>query len=134
MFPAFMDGKREIETADLVAAAGDMVPLAKSHHDRIAPLRQLHCRFQAGERVPIRGYQGNQESGEVVIDTGSDYDIGFQRQADQSFAVCTDWWGVRNKTKLRQESFLQEVKRTYALLAVKQKVIEQGGVIEGGKN
>ena len=93
-------------------------------------LRQLHYQFQAGERVPIRGYQGNQESGEVVIDTGSDYDIGFQRQADQSFAVCADWWGVRNKTKLRQESFLQEVKRTYALLAVKQKVIEQGLIIE----
>ena len=93
-------------------------------------LRQLHYQFQAGERVPIRGYQGNQESGEVVIDTGSDYDIGFQRQADQSFAVCTDWWGVRNKTKLREESFLQELNRTYALLAVKQKVIEQGLIIE----
>ena len=93
-------------------------------------LRQLNYQFQAGERVPIRGYQGNQESAQVVIDTGSEYDIGFQRQADQSFAVCTDWWGVRNKTKLRQESFLQEVKRTYALLAVKQKVIEQGLIIE----
>src|SRR3990170_752288 len=93
-------------------------------------LRQLHYQFQAGERVLIRGYQGKQESAQVVIDTGSDYDIGFQRQDDQSFAVCTDWWGVRNKTKLRQESFLQEVKRTYALLAVKQKVIEQGLIIE----
>jgi len=93
-------------------------------------LRQLHCRFQAGERVPIRGYQGNQESGEVVIDTGSDYDIGFQRQADQSFAVCADWWGVRNHTKLRQESFLQELNRTYAHLAVKRQVIKQGLIIE----
>ena len=93
-------------------------------------LRQLHYQFQAGERVPIRGYQGNQESGEVVIDTGSGYDIGFQRQADQSFAVCADWWGVRNHTKLREESFLQEVNRTYALLAVKRRVIEQGLIIE----
>jgi len=93
-------------------------------------LRQLHCQFQAGERVPIRGYQGNQESGEVVIDTGGAYDIGFQRQADQSFAVCADWWGVRNHTKLRQESFLQEVNRTYAHLAVKRQVIEQGLIIE----
>src|SRR3970040_2169338 len=89
-------------------------------------LRQLNYQFQSGESVPVRGYQGNQESGEVVIDTGSDYDIGFQRQADQSFAVCTDWWGVRNKTKLRQERFLQELKRTYALLAVKQQVLKQG--------
>jgi len=93
-------------------------------------LRQLNYQFQSGESVLVRGYQGNQESAQVVIDTGSDYDIGFQRQADQSFAVCTDWWGVRNKTKLRQESFLQEVNRTYAHLAVKRQVIEQGLIIE----
>ena len=93
-------------------------------------LRQLNYQFQSGESVLVRGYQGNQESAQVVIDTGSDYDIGFQRQADQSFAVCTDWWGVRNKTKLREESFLQEVNRTYAHLAVKRQVIEQGLIIE----
>ena len=93
-------------------------------------LRQLHFQFQSGERVPVRGYQGNQESAQVVIDTGSEYDIGFQRQADQSFAVCTDWWGVRNHTKLREESFLPELNRTYAHLAVKQQVIKQGLIIE----
>jgi hypothetical protein len=93
-------------------------------------LRQLHYQFQSGERVPVRGYQGNQESAQVVIDTGSEYDIGFQRQADQSFAVCTDWWGVRNHTKLREESFLPELNRTYAHLAVKQQVIKQGLIIE----
>ena len=93
-------------------------------------LRQLNYQFQSGESVLVRGYQGNQESAQVVIDTGSDYDIGFQRQADQSFAVCADWWGVRNHTKLRQESFLQELNRTYALLAVKRQVIEQGLIIE----
>ncbi len=93
-------------------------------------LRQLNYQFQSGESVLVRGYQGNQESAQVVIDTGSAYDIGFQRQADQSFAVCADWWGVRNHTKLRQESFLQEPNRTYALLAVKRQVIEQGLIIE----
>ena len=93
-------------------------------------LRQLHYQFQSGESVPVRGYQGNQESAQVVIDTGSAYDIGFQRQADQSFAVCADWWGVRNKTKLREESFLQELNRTYAHLAVKRQVIKQGLIIE----
>ncbi len=93
-------------------------------------LRQLHYRFQSGERVPIRGYRGNQESGEVVVDTGSAYDIGFVRQADQTFAVYADWWGVRNKTKLRQESFVQAINRTYAHLAVKQQVMKQGLIIE----
>ena len=93
-------------------------------------LRQLNYQFQSGESVLVRGYQGNQESAQVVVDTGSDYDIGFQRQADQSFAVCADWWGVRNKTKLREESFLQDLNRTYAHLAVKQQVIKQGLIIE----
>ena len=93
-------------------------------------LRQLNYQFRSGESVLVRGYQGNQESAQVVVDTGGAYDIGFQRQADQSFAVCADWWGVRNRTKLRQESFLQEVNRTYAHLAVKQQVIKQGLIIE----
>jgi len=47
LFPAFMDGRRELETEDLVRAAGDMVPLAKSHHERIARLRQLVVNGQA---------------------------------------------------------------------------------------
>ena len=93
-------------------------------------LRQMHCRFQVGERVPIRGYQSSTEYGQVVIDTGSRYDIGFQRQADESFALCADWWGVQGNTPLRQESFTQQVNRTYAHLAVKRQVLEQGLIIE----
>lgn len=40
-FPAFMDGGRELETGDLLGAAGDMVPLAKSHREGIEWLRRL---------------------------------------------------------------------------------------------
>ena len=93
-------------------------------------LRQMHQRFQSGERIPIRGYAGNREYGEVVIDTGSAYDIGFQRQADDSYNLCADWWGVQGNTPLRQDSFTQELNRTYAHLAVKQQVLEQGLIIE----
>lgn len=41
MFAPFMDGRREIETEDLLCAAGEMVPLAKSHRDQIERPRQL---------------------------------------------------------------------------------------------
>lgn len=41
MFPAFMDGRRELESSDLLKSAGQMVPLAKSHADQIAKLRSL---------------------------------------------------------------------------------------------
>lgn len=93
-------------------------------------LRQLHYHFQTGERVPIRGYQNNTEYGQVVIDTGSRYDIGFQRQPDQTFNVCADWWGVEGNTALRQTPFIEEINRTYAHLTVKQQVLEQGLIIE----
>ncbi|MCM8594266.1 DUF1257 domain-containing protein [Accumulibacter sp.] len=93
-------------------------------------LRQLHHRFQSGERVPIRGFAGNTEYGQVVVDTGSRYDIGFQRQADESYAVCADWWGVQGNTPLREQSFTQQLNQTYAHLAVKRKVLQEGLIIE----
>lgn len=94
-------------------------------------LRQLHHRFQSGERVPIRGYQGNTEHGQVVINTGSAYDIGFQRQADESYAICADWWGVHGNTPIREQTFTQQLNQTYAHLTVRKQVLEQGWLIEG---
>lgn len=93
-------------------------------------LRQMHHRFQSGERVPIRGYAGNTEYGQVVVDTGSRYDIGFQRQADESFAICADWWGVNGNTPIREESFTQQLNQTYAHLAVRRQVLKDGLIIE----
>jgi hypothetical protein len=101
-------------------------------------LRQLHhyqkntdsLQFEVGERVPIRGYQDTTEYGQVVVNTRSNYDIGFQRQPDQSFAVCADWWGVEGNSSFRQESFLNDVNRAYAHLKVRKQVLEQGLIIE----
>jgi SpoVK/Ycf46/Vps4 family AAA+-type ATPase len=73
MFPAFMDGKREIETADLMAAAGDMVPLAKSHRDRIAQLRELVLSGQArnaSRAAVIEEVKVEQVRGERLLDIG----------------------------------------------------------------
>lgn len=46
-FPAFIDGGREIETADLLNAAATVVPLAKSHREHIEELRKLAIFGQA---------------------------------------------------------------------------------------
>ncbi len=96
-------------------------------------LRQLQFEFQSSEEVTIRGYQGNTECGQVVVETGSRYDIGFQRQEDGSFTVSADWWGIEFNTQIRQESFMQALNRTYAHLTVKQQVLEQGLIIEQEK-
>ncbi|HID22251.1 MAG TPA: DUF1257 domain-containing protein [Planctomycetaceae bacterium] len=93
-------------------------------------LRQLHYNFQVGERLPIRGFAGSRQYGQVVINTGSRYDIGFQQQADQTYQVCADWWGVEGNTPIRQHSFLEELNRTYAHQAVRKQVLEEGYIIE----
>jgi len=93
-------------------------------------LKELNYSFEVGEGLPIRGYEGNTEAGQVVVDTGSTFDIGFQRRADGSFQLCADWWGVRSDAQIAQEEFIQELNRTYAHLAVKRQVSEQGLVIE----
>ena len=41
MFIPFMDGERVLDTEDLLQAAHDMVPLAKSHSQRIEELRDF---------------------------------------------------------------------------------------------
>ncbi len=46
MFPAFRDNRREIDTSDLLAAAREMVPLAKSHEKHIETLR---CMVEQGQ-------------------------------------------------------------------------------------
>jgi hypothetical protein len=93
-------------------------------------LRQLHYDFRVGEQLPIRGYMGNRETGQVVVNTGSDYDIGFQRQTDDTFQICADWWGVQKDTSLRKITFLQQINQTYAYQVVKKQVVEDGYIIE----
>ena len=65
-------------------------------------LRDLHYKFQEGEKLPVRGYAGNKDHAQVVVETGCDYDIGFQQHADV-FECVADWWGVQRGSKIREE-------------------------------
>jgi hypothetical protein len=47
MFPAFRDKRRQLDTEDLLRAAGDMVPLAISHEKHIGILRTMVTSGQA---------------------------------------------------------------------------------------
>ena len=85
-------------------------------------LRDLHHQYQEGENLMVRGYQGNRETAEVVVNTGSQYDIGFQRREDV-YEVVADWCGVEKNTPIRQENFLQRLNQDYA----RNVVLDQAG-------
>jgi hypothetical protein len=92
-------------------------------------LRDLHYEFQEGRNLVVRGWQGNRETAEVVVNTGSNYDIGFRRQAEE-FEVVADWWGVENNTPIRQRSFLERVGQRYSYNLVKEQAREQYLIVE----
>ena len=95
----------------------------------VQALRDLHYQFQDGQNLQIRGWQGNRETADVVVNTGSAYDIGFRRQAEE-YEMVADWRGVERSCKLRQQSFVQEVSRQYAYNVIRAQAHEQDMVFE----
>lgn len=95
----------------------------------VQALRDLHHQFQEGENLPVRGWSGNRERAEVVVDTGSEYDIGFRRQAE-AYELVADWWGVEGHTPIRQQSFIQQVNRQYSYNLIQDQVREQDLIVE----
>ncbi|KOR29413.1 hypothetical protein TI04_08690 [Achromatium sp. WMS2] len=96
-------------------------------------LRQLNYEFETGEDLVIHGYQGETANGQLVIRAGGGYDIGFQRQPDQSYTVNADWWGVKRNSPIRKEDFINALNKTYAHLAIKRQALQQGLIIEEEK-
>ena len=47
---------------------------------------------------------GNKERAEVVVNTNSAYDIGFQRKP-QGYEVVADWWGVETTKGVSEDEF-----------------------------
>jgi len=95
----------------------------------VQALRDLHYQFQEGQNLVVHGFLGNKETAEVVVNTGSKYDIGFRRQAEE-FEVVADWWGVETQTRIRQNAFLGEVSQRYSYNLVHAQAREQYLVVE----
>src|SRR5262249_36432643 len=81
----------------------------------------------------VRGYQGGTQRAQVVVVTGTQYDIGFQRQADQAFDAVSDWdYGIRGQAEPRfqKDVFLAQVHQKCAHLTVRKQAQELGYTIE----
>ena len=92
-------------------------------------LRDLHYQFQEGENLMVRGWSGNRETAQIVVNTGSQYDIGLRRQAEE-YEVLADWWGVEGNTSIRQQSFVKQVSRQYAYNLIHDQASEQQLIVE----
>ena len=85
-------------------------------------LTELGVDWKPGN-APMRGYQGNTTTAEVVIEQDNGYDVGFQWNGSE-YALVSDmqfWqqpWTV--------ESFLQKVTQRYAIATVMSESSDQG--------
>ncbi|MBP7053727.1 MAG: DUF1257 domain-containing protein [Phycisphaerae bacterium] len=103
----------------------------------VKSLRDLHYQFREGENLVVRGYAGNKERAEVVVDTQCSYDIGFRRRGELYEAVA-DWdYGVARNSPLRidgqpirRDNFLQQINRQYAYNVIRDQIQEQNLVVE----
>lgn len=95
----------------------------------VKALRDLHYQFQEGENLMVRGWSGQRETAQVVVDTGCQYDVGFRRSA-QEYEVVADWWGVEGNSSIRQEAFMQQINRQYAYNLIHDQAREQNLIVE----
>jgi hypothetical protein len=75
--------------------------------------------------VEVRGYRGARERADLVIRTGSSYDVGLRKSA-QGYEVVADWWGVETGTGIPQDQFVNRLTQRYAFHKVVGEVKKQG--------
>jgi len=83
--------------------------------------------------VEVRGYKGAKLEAEVSIDMGK-YDIGVVKQADGTYEIVADWWGVETTRGVTEKEFVEEVNQKYAYQRVVMACEDQGYTLEETKN
>ncbi len=87
-----------------------------------AALTDLGMAWKTGPQ-PVRGYRGQTQTAEVVIEQDNGYDIGFSRNQDQYELVADlQYW----QQSLSVEGFLKQVTQRYAYHTVVKETAKQG--------
>jgi hypothetical protein len=101
----------------------DLVALKKA-------LDQLGWKYNTAEQgVEVRGWRGQTTKAEIAIDMGK-YDVGVVKQADGTYSLEADWWGVETTKGLKEEEIAKELNSKYAYQRVVAAVEEQGYTID----
>ena len=87
-----------------------------------AALTDLGVSWKSGPQ-PVRGYQGQTQTAEIVIEQENGYDIGFS-QKDEAYELIADlqYW----QQPLTVQGFLNRVTQRYAYHTVMQETTNQG--------
>lgn len=79
--------------------------------------------------VRVRGWLGAEELAQLVIKTGTKYDIGVRATATGEYELVADWWALEEHG-VKQEGFVQRLVQRYAYHEVRTQAEAQGYSIE----
>lgn len=99
----------------------------------LADLNYTFTEATAEQQVTVRGWKGAKMNAEVSIDMGK-YDIGVVKQADGTYELVADWWGIETTRGVQEKEFVEEVNQRYAYQRVVIACEEQGYTLEESKN
>jgi hypothetical protein len=84
---------------------------------------------QEGATVTVRGYRGDTLQAAMSIDMGT-YDIGVIQNADGTYELSADWWGVETTKGVSQQEFEHQLNQRYQYHNVKDACEAKGYSVE----
>ena len=99
----------------------------------LADLNRTFVEAQNEQQAVVRGYKGATLNAELSINMGK-YDVGVVKQADGSYELVADWWGVETTQGVTEKEFVEELNQRYAYQQVVLSCEEQGYAMEETKN
>jgi hypothetical protein len=95
-------------------------------------LADLKLQYQDGTQgaaVTVRGYRGDTLKAAMSIDMGK-YDIGVIANAEGTYDLTADWWGVETTNGTSEAEFKDQLSQKYQYHNVKMACEEKGYAVE----
>ena len=95
-------------------------------------LADMQLKFTEAEEqqsVTVRGYRGDSLKAAISVDMGR-YDIGVIANAEGTYDITADWWGVETTKGVSEEEFKHQLSQRYQYHNVKQACEEKGYAVE----
>lgn len=95
----------------------------------LADLQLKFTEATESQSVTVRGYRGDTLQAAISIDMGR-YDIGVIANAEGTYDLTADWWGVETTKGVSEEEFKHALSQKYQYHNVKQACEEKGYSVE----
>lgn len=95
----------------------------------LADLQLKFTEATENQTVTVRGYRGDTLQAAMSIDMGR-YDIGVVANADGTYDLTADWWGVETTKGVSEEEFQHALSQKYQYHNVKQACEDKGYSVE----